>query len=194
MRPHERADEPVDPRVTRTRQIVLAAVIEELADVGHAQFTIESVASRSGVGKSTIYRHWPGKSELLIDAMRRLNLQPPPEPEGAPLERVRQLLHHLGHSLTEGGVAAAVPALIEAAERDPELRALLTDYSLERRRALVDAVTRAAEAGDIDSLDPGLAADALAGALFYARFMTSTRLTSETIDRLITTVLGRPPE
>jgi TetR/AcrR family transcriptional regulator of autoinduction and epiphytic fitness len=66
------------PRVTRTRQVVRAAVLEELADVGHGQFTIESVAARCGVGKSTIYRHWAGKPELIIDAMRTLNTQPVP--------------------------------------------------------------------------------------------------------------------
>jgi AcrR family transcriptional regulator len=103
----------VDPRVTRTRQVVLTAVIEELADVGHADFTIESVAARCGVGKSTIYRHWDGKLQLIIDAMHELNTQPAPEPDGTPRERIRQLLHHLGHALTAGSLAPAIPALIE---------------------------------------------------------------------------------
>jgi TetR/AcrR family transcriptional regulator, regulator of autoinduction and epiphytic fitness len=181
----------VDPRVTRTRQVVLTAVLEELADVGHAHFTIESVAARCGVGKSTIYRHWDGKLQMILDAMRELNTQPVPEPDGPPRERIRQLLHHLGHALTEGSLAAAIPALIEAAERDPEVRRLLNDYTAERRRALGDALILSIEAGQVDrTIDVELAAQALSGAIFYARLMTSTPLTGTGIDQLINTVLG----
>lgn len=187
--------EMVDPRVTRTRQVVLAAVLEELAEVGHSEFTIESVAARCGVGKSTIYRHWDGKTELIVEAMRTLNTQPPPEPDGSPRERIRQLLHHLGHALTEGSLAPAIPALIEAAERDPELRMLLNQYTTDRRRALVDALTLGADTGQIDrAIDPELTAHALSGAIFYARLMTSTPMTAMAIDQLIDTVLGPPPE
>lgn len=185
------SDDQVDPRVTRTRQVVLAAVLEELADVGHSQFTIESVASRCGVGKSTIYRHWEGKPQLIIDAMRTLNTQPTPDPDGSPRQRIHQLLHHLGHALTEGRLASAMPALIEAAERDPELRALLDRYTTDRRRALVEAIDRALDTGQVHpSVDADLAAQALSGAIFYARLVTASPLTETQIDQLATTVLG----
>lgn len=182
-----------DPRITRTREVVLAAVVEELAEVGHGRFTIESVAARCGVGKSTIYRHWAGKPELIVDAMRTLNTQPSPRPEGSPRERIDQLLHHLGHALTDGTLGPVIPALVEAAERDPQLRALLDDYSAERRRALTEAIAAAIEAGLVDAaVDPDLAAQALSGAIFYARLMTATPLSASAIDRLVPTVLGPP--
>ena len=181
----------VDPRVARTRQVVLTAVLEELAEVGHADFTIESVAARCGVGKSTIYRYWDGKLPLILDALHELNAQPVPVPDGPPRERIRQLLHHLGHALTDGDLAPAIPALVEAAERDREVRALLDDYTVERRRALVDALTLGIEKEEVDrAIDPELAAHALSGAIFYARLMTSTPLTETVIDQLIETVLG----
>lgn len=184
----------VDPRITRTREVVLIAVLEELAEVGHAEFTIESVATRSGVGKSTIYRHWDGKTQLILDAMHALNTQPAPDPDGPPRERIRGLLHHLTHALTDGPLGPAIPALIEAAERDGELRRLLDDYSTGRRRALVEAITHGAEHGHIGATDPELAAHALSGAIFYARLMTATPMSPETVDRLIITVLGPRPE
>lgn len=184
----------VDPRVARTRRVVLAAVLKELAEVGHADFTIESVAARCGVGKSTIYRHWDGKPELILDGMHTLNTQPPPEPDGPPRERVRQLLHHLAHAITDGSLGPAIPALVEAAERDPELRGLLNDYSTGRRRALVDAIALGIDTGHVDAtIDPELAANALSGAIFYARLMTSTPMSGTAVDRLIATVLGPPP-
>lgn len=181
----------VDPRITRTRRVVLAAVIDELAEAGHAAFTIESVAARSGVGKSTIYRHWDGKVPLIIDAMHTLNAQPAAEPDGTPDERVRQLLNHLTHALTEGSLGPAIPALVEAAERDPELRHLLDEYSRGRRRALVAAIAQGVDTGRFRAtVDPELAAYALSGAVFYARLMTATPMSAARIDRLVTTVLG----
>lgn len=185
----------VDPRVTRTRHVVLAAVVEELAEVGNGQFTIESVAARCGVGKSTIYRHWEGKPQLIADAMRTLNTQPVPQVDGSPREVIRQLLHHLTRALTTGVLGPAIPALIEAAERDEELRELVHAYSADRRRALVEAIAAGIDAGVVDErIDPELASQALSGAVFYARLMTPTPLDEAAIDELIDTVLGPPRE
>ena len=74
-----------DPRVERSRRIILEAVLGELADVGYGGLTIEGVAARAGVGKSTIYRHWPGKLELVEDAFRTLKaaVTVPPAPASA---------------------------------------------------------------------------------------------------------------
>ena len=50
-----------DPRIERTRQVVLDAALALVAESGYGAVTIEAVAARSGVAKSTIYRHWPGR-------------------------------------------------------------------------------------------------------------------------------------
>ena len=47
--------------VERSRRVILGAVLDELGEVGYGALTIEAVAAQAGVGKSTIYRHWPGK-------------------------------------------------------------------------------------------------------------------------------------
>ena len=57
--------------------------LSELAAVGYGAFTIEAVARRSGVAKSTIYRHWPGKLALIADALDTLNVQTPAGALGA---------------------------------------------------------------------------------------------------------------
>ena len=73
----ERPAHQADPRIERTREVVKRVALSELAAVGYGAFTIEAVARRSGVAKSTIYRHWPGKLTLIADALDTLNVQTP---------------------------------------------------------------------------------------------------------------------
>ena len=72
-------DDRVDPRVERSRMVILEAAVEELAEVGYGGVTIESVAARAGVGKSTIYRHWPDKLALIADAFETFHVQMVPD-------------------------------------------------------------------------------------------------------------------
>lgn len=55
--------------------VVLRAAVDELAEVGYGAFTIESVAARARVAKSTIYRHWPDKLVLIADAFETFHEQ-----------------------------------------------------------------------------------------------------------------------
>ena len=191
----------VDPRIIESRHRVLTAALEELAEVGYGGFAIESVCRRSGVAKSTVYRHWPGKLPLIADALRSLNEQPGlAAASGAladqsPWERVVEIVRHLVTAFTGSMVAACTPALVDAAERDAELRGLFHGYNAERRQTLVDALVAGVEAGDFPRrLDPELAAAALAGAVMYRRLMTPTPLSADDAESLTATVLGpRPP-
>lgn len=181
----------VDPRIVRTRRVVLEAVLEELADVGYAGFTVESVAVRAGVGKSTIYRHWTGRNELVVDALQTLNVQPRPESAGAPQHDVVLLLRHLVEVLRDPVLGRCIPALIEAAERDPTVRDLLDTYTDGRRAALRDALARGVEDGSFPAhLDADVAAQALSGAVFYRRVMTATPMGTDEVDVLVRSVLG----
>jgi len=191
----------IDPRIIESRHRVLTAALEELAEVGYGAFAIESVCRRSGVAKSTVYRHWPGKLPLIADALRALNIQPAPAAADGPFaansprERVLEIVRHLVTAFTGSTVGACTPALVDAAERDEELRALFHGYNAERRQTLVDALVDGVAAGDFPKhVDPELAAAALAGAVMYRRLMTATPLGPEDAESLTATVLGpRPP-
>jgi TetR/AcrR family transcriptional regulator of autoinduction and epiphytic fitness len=179
----------VDPRVTRSRRAVLEAAVEVLAESGYGAFTIDAVARRSGVARSTIYRLWPARAALIDDALTTLNVQPA-EPIDTPRqarETVRTLMRHLDIGLNEGPVAACLPALIDGAERDAGIRRLHHGQNERRRARLAAAVSEATG----DGPDADLLAHALAGAVMYARLMTGRRLSGAQLDRLVDVVLTK---
>ena len=187
----------VDPRITRSRRAVLDAALAELAERGYGAFTIDGVATRAGVARSTIYRLWPDRAALVADAIESLNQQPPPRPvdDETSRDRIVALVNHLSRAMRNSPVAACLPALIDGAERDPVLRRLHHGYNDRRRHALVVAVAAAVEDGEARSdIDPDLAATALAGAVIYRRLMTGRPLRSGEVVPLVDTVLGPVPE
>lgn len=178
----------VDPRIMRSRRAVMTAAVAELAEAGYGAFTIDSVARRSGVARSTIYRLWPGRAELIDAALSTLNVQPA-EPVDTPsraMDAVRGLVRHLDAGLNEGPVAACLPALIDGAERDPGIRRLHHGQNERRRARLAAAIGEATGRG----ADSDLLAHALAGAVMYARLMTGRRLSAQQLDRLVDLILG----
>lgn len=176
-----------DPRVTRSRHRVLAAAVDVLAERGYGDFSIDAVARRSGVARSTIYRLWPDRSGLVEAALNTLNIQPQVEPVEDPREAVLALLRHLDQGLYDGPVAACLPALVHGAERDEAVRDLHHRQNRRRRAALTRAVARVRP--DLDEHDADLLAQTLAGALVYARLMTPARLTQHDLERLADLVL-----
>ena len=72
----------VDPRIEQTRQLVLAATLELMAEHGSAAITVERIAERSGVARSTIYRRWPDLPRLYFEAFRQLRNRDVHEPTG----------------------------------------------------------------------------------------------------------------
>jgi AcrR family transcriptional regulator len=188
-----RTDRRPDPRVLRSRRAVLDAALAELAERGYGAFTIDGVATRAGVARSTIYRLWTDRAALIADAIDELNQQPPPRPthDETPRARVVTLVHHLGRAMRTSPVAACLPALIDGAERDRTLRRLHHGYNDRRRSALVAAVAAAVAAGEAPrDVDPELAAVALAGAVMYRRLMTARPLRDIEVEPLVATVLG----
>lgn len=188
-----RSDERPDPRVERSRMVILEAVVGELADKGYGGVTIESVAARAGVGKSTIYRHWPDKLALIADAFETFHVQMVPDlGDRTARESVELLLSHVAEVVLDSTWSRCIPALIEGAERDPRVQAFHHRYNAERRQALIDLIARGVDAGEFRSgLDPELATVALLGAIFYRRLMTGEPLPPHRAGELVELILGR---
>jgi TetR/AcrR family transcriptional regulator, regulator of autoinduction and epiphytic fitness len=182
-----------DPRVERSRRVILEAVLDELGAVGYGAMTIEGVAARAGVGKSTIYRHWTGKLDLVEDAFRTLKAPVQAPEEGTLRERVIGLLEQVACLVEESTYSACMPALIEAAERDPQARDLHRRFSAERRAILVDLLRGAVNDGELPSdTDPELLSDALVGTILLRRLMLHAPLDPAMVPRLVDQVLPAP--
>src|SRR6185312_1951178 len=67
-------------RNERSRRAVLDAALELLSETGYAALTVEAIAARAGVGKQTIYRWWPGRGAVILDALAEAG-PPPPLPD-----------------------------------------------------------------------------------------------------------------
>jgi TetR/AcrR family transcriptional regulator of autoinduction and epiphytic fitness len=186
------ADPRPDPRIARSRQVILAAALAELGEIGYGGFTIESVASRAGVGKSTIYRHWPDKLSLIADAFAHLHESGGPDlSHGTPREKLQRILAHVADVLIDSPFSTCLPAMIDAAERDAALRDFHHRFQTEARKPTVALIASGIASGDFPrDRDPELTAHALLGAIFFRRLMTDTLFAPAEAGALIDTVLG----
>jgi AcrR family transcriptional regulator len=180
----------IDPRVERSRRVILQATLDELGEHGYGGLTIEGVAARAGVGKATVYRHWPNKLELLEAALEELRTELIPAPEGSPREQVVELYRSLATQLADSQFSRCVPAVIEAAEHDESVRAFHHRFTAERRRYGIDMLRRAQVAGEIDpDIDVKVAVEAIAGAIFWRRLCAPRGMTTAEVDALLALVL-----
>jgi AcrR family transcriptional regulator len=182
----------VDPRIERSRQVVLRAVLDELSELGYGALTIESVARRAGVGKATVYRHWPGKIELIADAFKLLQEQRDPDlSNGSPREKLERILRHVVDVVADSPFSSCLPALIEGAERDRAVRRFHHHFQAEARKPIIELISRGIATGDFPPhIDPEIATFALLGAIFFCRLMTNAPFPETRVRDLLDTVFG----
>lgn len=182
----------MDPRVERSRRLIRQAALDELGEVGYGAVTMESVAARAGVAKTTVYRHWPDKLALIADAFETFHEEMVPSIESGPhRDRVERLVRHVAEVVVDSTFSVCIPALIEGAERDPRVRRFHHRYAAERRQGLVDAIAEGMAAGELPAgVDPELAALALLGPIFYRRLMASQPFDPAQAGELVDLVLG----
>jgi len=116
--PHE------DKRVQRSKNAILAVTYKLLTEAGIAGVSIDEVSRRSGVSKTTIYRHWTSRSALLMDACSKIGSVPVTPDTGTLKGDITELATGLVQQLKSARWAAVLPSIIDAAERDPELAQL----------------------------------------------------------------------
>ena len=180
-------EEGIDPRVARSRAAILDATAALLIEGGFANVTIERIADRSGVAKTTIYRHWKSRSQLIFDAFENLLRPGSPGFHAAGLrDGLLGMLNALSRGLTDSPWAPAVGALVEAGDRDAEMRGLVHDFLAERMEPVRALLARAIARGELDpGLDVDVAISMLAGPVFYRRLVSREELGPEFAERVV---------
>jgi AcrR family transcriptional regulator len=172
----------VDPRVERTRTAVLDATLQLLAELGVERTCIEMVAERSGVARSTIYRHWEGKPQLVMDALADIRSRAEVAPTGDDAADLRAHLQDFG-SVLRSPVSRVLADLMAVSDRDPELGRLHRNMVRRKRARSVELVRRLQTAGRFDpALDPELLADTIVGTLVYRRFSMDEPMSAAEVD------------
>ena len=158
---------PGRPRSERADRAIIDAALSVFAESGTEGLCIERVAARAGVGKATIYRRWPGKEDLLLDAIGALQ-NPLPEPAG---ESVREdlvtILGAMRDSVADPRRAREFALLLGEGAKYPRLMARYVETMLEPRREVIRSVLRRGVAtGELrESIDIEAALFMLTGAV-----------------------------
>jgi AcrR family transcriptional regulator len=154
--------------------------------------TIEAVADRSGVAKTTIYRWWPNRAALVVDLLLQVATAAVPMPAGKdPLRSVRSELGLVARAL-EGLTGRLLLSVLGEAQHDPAVRAVLQRGLFGPRRKATAQVVRQAQASGAlrPDVPPLLVVDLLFGPLFYRKFVLQERVTGGFVKQVFERVLS----
>ena len=155
--------------------------------------SIEAVAARAGVGKTTIYRRFDSKEELVAEAIGHLPPPGAPPDTGSLLGDLKALVAHQQQRMAGAGIPRAIPMLLSEVNSDPELRRLILERGIEPLRAvLAEMVARAVDRGEVRrDVDVETVIDILHGIPVYRLLLTGGDLSEvqEVPDRLIPLLL-----
>ncbi|QXQ06186.1 TetR/AcrR family transcriptional regulator [Sphingosinicellaceae bacterium] len=169
--------EAVDKRVQRSKAIVLASAYALLSEGGIGGVSMDQVSRHSGVSKTTIYRHWPSRSALLLAACATMN-SPSLAPDTGSLAKDLQLLvAGLVDQLASAKWTTILPSIIDAAERDPELAALHAALHTSLMAPFLVAAERGLARGDLPAgRTPADLIALVVGPLFYRRWFSKEQI------------------
>jgi AcrR family transcriptional regulator len=164
---------PIDDRVRRSKESVLRATSELLTESGLGGVSVEEVSRRSGVAKTTIYRHWATRADLVIDACSQISTKQDVPDTGSFEGDITAFLTSMATLLRTARWSSVVPSIIDAAERDPDMAQVHSIIQRGHAAPLQEIITRAARNGEIPiSTDPSTMIAALLGPLFYRRWFS----------------------
>ena len=186
MRPRKKKIPPPDERVLRSKKAVLAATYALLSEGGLGGVSVDEVAKRSGVAKTTIYRHWPSRSALVLDACAKMASRPEPPETGNLRGDLEFLAAYVAGRLPTALWASVLPSIIDAAERDPQLAAVQARIHSEMRNVFRLVIERAQQRGEISrSVDSAEIIAAILGPLFYRRWFSREPLNEQFVKGVV---------
>ncbi len=168
---------PGRPRSAQAHKAILAATLEALAEEGYQAMSIEGVAARAGVGKTTIYRRWTSKEDLVIDAIHEIQMEFPINDSGNFREDLISFCLQAYQSFSDNPLIEKLAfKIIGEVKTNPQIvQAIQSRLMAPRMQRFVNLVKHAQAQGEIRAdLDPVVVVDLVGGALFYRLLFSST--------------------
>lgn len=188
---HEARSPRLDSRVERSKRSVMAATVRLLDESGVGGFSIDEVVRRSGVAKTTIYRHWPDRNALVLDACSQLTEEQEIPDTGSLHGDLTATLTSIADLLETANWSAVLPSIIDAAERDPEFANVHSQIQRGHAAPLRKILERAADRGEAPpSGDHATIIAMLLGPLFYRRWFSREPIDREFIAAIVTRTIA----
>jgi AcrR family transcriptional regulator len=184
---------PGRPRSQSAQRAILDAALDLLAAEGFERMSIEAVAARAGVGKTTIYRWWTSKDDLVIDAMENLIAEVQPPDTGSVRGDLVELMVQIERVLTSTRAGDVFPRMVAEVAAASALGVAYLERVIAPRFAILDSIlARGVRRGELRAdLDLELARDLLIGPMVFAKL--TRRLPSRRArraERLVDLLLG----
>ncbi len=179
------------PRDPKVHSDILKAAGTILLEEGFRALTMERLATRAGVGKTSVYRRWSSLSELVADLLEEANnAWPMPQNE---CDSIEDDLRTLYRNWIAGmnGAGRIIPVLIAEGVQNPELADLLHErFFLPRRRLAMARIERAKQRKEVPStIDTRTIIDLLMGRMWYRHLITGDKVRLEDEDKVISVLL-----
>ena len=179
----------VKGRAARVVSDVLVATAEELSRVGYAALRVEDVATRSGVNKTTIYRRWPTKPDLVGAAIRQVWETPEVPDTGALRSDLIASLNKTA-AFAMSPIGRGLTRVIQVERAHPELEPIARSLRQDFRDLREVLVRRGIERGELPStVDTRLLTDMVAAPIFYRLFAEGESVEGEFIETVVDVVL-----
>lgn len=173
------------PRDENAKKRILDAALEMLEEFGFANTTAEGIAERAGASKATVYRWWPDKRAIMIQAFREAVAQELPLPDTGNLREDIRLQLRNCLELLAGRHGRMFKSFIVAAQNDPEIaETFQTIWREPHRRTVKIGLERHGKEALHESVDLDLLVDVMYGALYYRLLLAGEALSADHTDAL----------
>jgi len=179
-------------RSARVREAILAATFDELVETGYAALSMEAVATRAGVHKTTVYRRWTTLDDLLLDALTSWSQEALPVPDTGSIDTD---LLALGRELAEvlnDGVGRQIAAFVlTSGLRSPRLSEATRRYFDHQALRAVPTVRKAVDRGELPGqCDANALLTTFRAPLFYRMVTTGDRIDEAMITHAVRVALN----
>lgn len=177
-----------DRRSERARQAILDAAVELCSEENYARLTMEGIAKRAGVGKQTIYRWWPSKAAVLLEALNDRAGDTLDFPDTGDIAAdLRTQMTQVIRSFTDPMFAACTRALIAAAQSDPTTaESFVEDLLSPRIELCVERLRKAQKDGQLRlDVDPFDVVDMLYAPIYYRLLLRTRPVSMSQLDTIL---------